>query len=141
MADKFLPLPELAELIRNEPRFRYDSACAAGYGRAHLRVWRCADDDPVQYLAVLTQIDDGASITNSAADIWHALANQYGQQVVVLEHWPDDGDCTPEHVDQVTLDRGKPTWRRVWPSSEDHPDHVEFTAWAQKILPVLQAGT
>lgn len=139
----FLPLPERAELVREEPAFTYESACGPQRGRAHLRVWSCPHGEPgtAWWLAVVTEIGDGPSITNSAVEIWHALANQYGQALVVLEYWNGGSGCGPDnHIDQVALRDGRPDWRRIWPTQPTHPAHAEFTAWAIRNLPHLPPG-
>lgn len=142
MPEDFLPLPDVAELVRDEPHFRYDSTCGPQRGSAHLRVWRCAPAEPgtARWLAVVTEIGDGASISNSAAEIWHALANQYGQALVLLEYWNDGSDCGPDHIDQVALRHSTPDWRRIWPTPRANPAHAEFTAWALQNLPHLPPG-
>ena len=138
----FLPLPEPAELVLDDPAFRYDSACGPQHGYAHLRMWRCtpSKSGAARWLAVVTEIGEGTSIANSAAEIWHALANRYGQSLVLLEYWNDGSGCGPDHLDQVAPQNGTPNWRRIWPTPHTNPAHAEFTAWALRNLPHFPPG-
>ena len=90
----FLPLPPISDaqtaLVRDDPAWPYRSACAAGGGIAHLRVWQAGDDG---YVAIVTETGLGASTTNSAAEIWAELTIRFPGRLVLLEHWPaGDGD-------------------------------------------------
>lgn len=136
----FLQLPEPGDLVCDDPAYRYDSDCGPGYGRTHLRVWRCGDAEQPTWLAMITEIGDGATVTNSAAHIWSALVEEYGPELVVLEHWNAGSGSGPDHVDQMAMDKGDPTWRRIWPTPEDHPNHAEFDAWYAWQRPLLPQG-
>jgi hypothetical protein len=75
-----------------------------------LRVWR--GDDGTRY-AVITERGTGMSVTNVAEHAHAALAARWpGARVRVLEHYPAEGD-SGEHFDEITLDRGRPVWRRI----------------------------
>jgi hypothetical protein len=78
-------LPQLGELVADEPFWRYQ---AGGPGReevAHLRVWLTTGPEP-GYLAVVTETGPGACVTESAGHIRATLARRYGPAVVLLEH-------------------------------------------------------
>lgn len=117
-----------ARLIRCEQRWRYASSCGAGYGVARLLVWQA----PAGHVAAVTDLGIGASVTNSAEHIWSALVAEYGQPLVLLEHYlgEDTLDLDGEHLDQVFVRNGQPAWRRIWPTSDSHPQHDEFQRWA-----------
>jgi hypothetical protein len=71
-------------------------------------------------LAIVSQTDLGASITNAAEDIHAALSGEFGAELVVLEHCPaGSGAPAEEHLDQVALDGQVPRWRRIWPTPHD----------------------
>src|SRR5207247_575322 len=78
-------LPQLGELVADEPFWRYP---AGGLGRkhvAHLRVWLTTGPEP-GYLAVVTETGLAASVTESARHIRAELARRHGPAVVLLEH-------------------------------------------------------
>ncbi len=96
-------LPPLGELVTDDPCWRYPSACLAGEGIAHLRVWVTADRSG--YLAVVSETGLGASITNSIEDIWDVLAALYPGPLTLIEHYPV-GESFPvdgEHLDLAIL--------------------------------------
>jgi hypothetical protein len=122
-------LPLLAEMVADDPWWRYPSRCAAGDGIAHLRVWQLEGRDG--HLAVVTETGLGASITNSAAEICAELARIYPGPLTVIEHWPA-GEAYPvddEHLDLVCVHDGSPQWQRIWPTPPANPDHDALTAW------------
>jgi hypothetical protein len=118
-----LPIP--ITMHTDNPFWRYPSACAAGEGVGHLRVWICP---AAAHLAIVTEMGLGASITNSIEDIWAALATGCGGRLVLLEHWPTD-PYADEHLDQVIIDGGTPHWRRIWPTPPSNPGHTRFEEW------------
>lgn len=120
------------ELIRAEERWPYDASVGAGYGIARLLVWKM----PTGHVAAVTDLDNGASITNSAEHIWAALADQYGEPLVLLEHYRADG-IDEEHVDQVDMLDGRPRWRRICPTPPSHPQHHELREW---VAPLHELG-
>lgn len=124
-----LTLP--VQLIRCEQRWRYASSCAAGFGEARLLVWQA----PAGHVAAVTELGIGASVTNSAGHIWSALVAEYGQPLVLLEHWlaEDSHLGDGEHVDQVRVRNGQPEWRRIWPTPPSNPQHQEFERWIQPL--------
>lgn len=123
-------LPEPTRLVCDEPDFEYPSRVAAGRGRAHLRVWDCASDTrgPTR-LAVVTEVDDGASVTNSATEIVDVLTARFGPDLVVLEHYNEASRSGNPNLSRVTVTDGHPSWQAVWPTSPGHPCHEAFTAW------------
>lgn len=121
------------ELIRAEERWPLRHL-----GRRRLRhrprllVWKM----PTEHVAAVTDLDNGASITNSAEHIWAALADQYGEPLVLLEHYRADG-IAEEHVDQVDMLDGQPRWRRICPTPPSHPQHHELRQW---VAPLHELG-
>jgi hypothetical protein len=122
-------LPPLAELIADEPFWRYPTG-TAGEGVAHLRIWLTAGPEP-GHLAVVTETGTAAGVTESAGTILPALADRYGPSVILLEH-----HLAPELSEGIeTLDLvragadGSPHWLRVWPSPEDNPRHAGLELW------------
>src|SRR5437899_593920 len=123
-------LPQLGDLIADEPFWRYP---AAGPGReeiAHLRVWLTADPE-LGHLAVVTETGPAASVTESAGHIRAGLARRYGPTAVLLEH-----HLAPELAEgEQTLDLvrfgadGSPHWTRVWPTPKEHPRHAGLERW------------
>jgi hypothetical protein len=124
-----LTLP--VRLIRHEQRWRYASSCAAGYGMARLVVWQASTG----YIAAVTDLGIGASVTNSAEDIWSALVAEHGEPLVLLEHYLGEDTLDPdgEHFDQIYVRNGLPEWRRIWPTPDNHPQHDEFQRWAVQL--------
>lgn len=120
------------ELIRHEARWRYASSCVAGGGVARLLVWRSyaglADDTVTGHVAAVTELGIGVSVTNSAEHIWASLVAEYGEPMVLLEHYLGDDTLNPdgERIDQVYVQRGQPDWRRLWPTPASHSDHHRF---------------
>jgi hypothetical protein len=123
-------LPQLGELVTDEPFWRYP---AGGPGReevAHLRVWLTIGPEP-GYLAVVTETGRAASVTESAEHIRAELACRYGPAVVLLEH-----HLAPELAEgSETLDLlrfgadGSPHWSRIWPTPEEHPRRAGLELW------------
>ena len=123
-------LPQLGDLVADEPFWRYP---AAGPGReevGHLRVWLTTGAEP-GYLAVVTETGPAASVTESAGHIRAGLARRYGPAVVLLEH-----HLAPELADGAeTLDLvrfgadGSPHWSRIWPTPAEHPRHAGLELW------------
>jgi hypothetical protein len=123
-------LPQLAELVADEPFWRYPAAGLDREDVAHLRVWLAIGPEP-GYLAVVTETGPAASVTESAGHIRAELACRYGPAVVLLEH-----HLAPELAEgSETLDLvrfgvdGSPHWSRVWPTPEEHPRHAGLDAW------------
>ena len=123
-------LPQLGDLVADEPFWRYR---AGGPGReevAHLRVWLTTGPEP-GYLAVVTETGPAASVTESAGHIWGALARRYGPYLVLLEHYlaPELGEGM-ETLDLVRIGTdGSPHWSRVWPTPQDNPRHAGLELW------------
>jgi hypothetical protein len=123
-------LPQLGDLVADEPFWQYP---AGGPGReevAHLRVWLTTGPEP-GHLAVVTETGRAASVTVSAGHIRARLARRYGPTVVLLEH-----HLAPEFAEGAeTLDvvrfgaGGSPHWSRVWPTPEEHPRHADLERW------------
>jgi hypothetical protein len=132
------PLPLPGHLVVDDPVWSYRSGTVAGGGLAHLRVWTAEPG----HLAIVTELDLGSSTTNSAEHIWSALVDQFGEPLVMLEHYPPDqtmpGDG--DRLDQVVVVDGQPYWERIWPTDADHPEHAEFNAWMRTYGFDLLAG-
>jgi hypothetical protein len=123
-------LPQLGELVADDPFWHYPSASTAAEGVAHLRVWLTAGCEP-GHLAVVTETGPATSVTESAGRIWAALARRYGPSLVLLDHHP-----APEAVEGAeTLDLvrigadGSPHWTRVWPIPQENPRHAGLELW------------
>jgi len=130
-AGPFPPLPPVddaqAALVCDERAWPDRSACAAGGGIAHLRVWKASSG----HVAIVTETGLGASTTNSAGEIWDELTACFPGPLVLLEHWPaGDGD-DHDRLDQVGLIGRRPTWRRISPTGLANPDHNLYRAWMQ----------
>ena len=134
------PLPDITTPLHDDPYFRYDSRCAAGHGVARLRLWRTAEHtDPVR-LAVLTESGRGASLTNSAHEVWRTLTARYGHDLVVLEHWPAGEGIGGEHLDRLVVADGRDHYMRVWPAGENHPLRSDLDAWVDRHRAKLGLG-
>jgi hypothetical protein len=124
-------LPPLGDLIADEPFWRYPLGSAlAGQGVAHLRTWLTAGPEP-GHLAVVTQTSSAASVTESAPQIWAALARGYGPSVVLLEYHPaPETEEGAETLDLVRIGAdGSPHWLRVWPTPQNNPRHAGLDLW------------
>lgn len=81
-----------------------------------LRLYEREGTRPVVIVSELAS-NLGPSITNSAARVWRAIAQRLDTtQFTLIEHsGPESFErfCEPDHFDVVTLDDGKPTWRRI----------------------------
>jgi hypothetical protein len=77
-------LPQLGDLVADEPFWRYPAGGRDREEVAHLRMWLTTGPEP-GYLAVVTETGL-ASVTESAGHIRAALARRYGPAVVLLEH-------------------------------------------------------
>jgi hypothetical protein len=123
-------LPPLGELVTDDPWWRYPSACLAGDGIAHLRVWAAGGG----HLAVVSETGIGASVTNSITGIWAVLAARYPGPLTLIEHYPAaESFGGGEHLDLVHVDdRRQPAWRRLWPTSPANPDHDLLNAWMSR---------
>lgn len=131
------PLPRIgdpcAALLLEAPAWRYRSGCAAGYGVAVLRLYGAGEAT----LAVVTETGTGASITNSAEEIWQdltVLLAELGRDprgLVVVEHWPADQSAPDhiEHADQMTAGPGGARWRHLGPHAR--PGSEEAAWWRQ----------
>jgi hypothetical protein len=122
-------LPQLGELIADDPFWRYPAALARE-GVAHLRVWMTATASP-GYLAVVTETGGTGSVTESAGRIWAELVRRYGPSLVLLAHHP--AAELSEGIETLDLVRigadGSPHWTRVWPTPEDNPRHAGLELW------------
>lgn len=126
-----LPLPPpLGPLQVDDPAWRYPSPdCAGRSGVARLRVW-VAGAGHAGYVAVVTELGIGVSITNAIADIAGVLTAEFGSPLALIEHWPAaQAPETGEHLDLVDVDGRTPRWGRLWPTSPRHPDHQAHNAW------------
>lgn len=134
----FPPLPSTGDLVVDDPVWSYRSGTLAGGGLAHLRVWTAEPG----HVAIVTELGMGSSTTNSAEYIWEALIDQYGQPLVMLEHYPPDQTMPghSENLDQVVVVDGRPRWQRIWPTHPDHPEHTELDAWMHSYGFDLLAG-
>ena len=123
-------LPQLGELLVDDPFWRFPAWDLAREGVGHLRLWATATAAP-GYLAVVTDTDGIISVTESAGRIWADLARRYGPSLVLLEHHPAPG--LAEGVETLDLVRtgadGSPHWSRVWPTPEDNPRHAGLELW------------
>ena len=123
-------LPQLGELVVDEPFWRYR---AGGPGReevAHLRVWLTTGPEP-GYLAVVTETGLAASVTESAGHIRAGLVRRYGPAVVLLEHHlAPELDQGAQTLDLVRFGAdGSPHWSRIWPTPQEHPRHAGLELW------------
>lgn len=123
-------LPPLGELVADDPFWRYPASVPALEGVAHLRVWTTGTD-PREHLAVVTEIGNAGTVTESAGRIWAMLADRYGPALVLLEHHP--APETGEGLETLDLVRvgavGSSHWTRVWPTPEEHPRHAGLELW------------
>lgn len=125
----FPDLPVPADLVVDEPFWRFQPPQFLPGGVAHLRVWttRAGGDER---LAVVTELGLGPSITNSIEHIWRVLADEYpAGRLVLLEHWPASESLGEEYLDQVLVGEGEPQWRRVWPTPSNNLKHQAFNVW------------
>ena len=123
-------LPQLGDLVADEPFWRYQAAGPDREEVAHLRVWLTSGPEP-GHLAVVTETGLAASVTESAGHIWAALARRYGPHLVLLEHYlaPELGEGM-ETLDLVRIGTdGSPHWSRVWPTPQDNPRHAGLELW------------
>ena len=112
-----------------------------GLGRALLRVWNVADA-PFDYVAMVTELGAGLSVTNGADDIARALSVLLatddaralgGGHITLIEHWPADQTARGvETYDQVAFAAGSPRWRPIHPTAPTHPDHKELAGWFER---------
>jgi hypothetical protein len=123
-------LPPLGELLVDDPFWQYPVWGLAREGVGHLRVWATVTASP-GYLAVVTDPDGIASVTESAGPIWADLARRYGPCLVLLEHHL--APAFREGVETLDMVRigadGSPHWSRVWPTPEDNPRHAGLELW------------
>ena len=123
-------LPPLGELIVDDPFWRFPTEGLAREGAGHLRVWATTTATP-DYLAVVTETGDAASVTELAGRIRAELARRYGPSVVLLEHHlaPEFGEGM-ETLDLVRVGADRsPHWTRVWPTPEENPRHAGLELW------------
>ena len=127
-------------LRTDAPLWGYPAATFAATGAARLRTWPIYDraGEEHGYLAMVTELGLGASITTAAEQIWARLEAAYRARceheestyLVLLEHYPADQDpIEGGHLDQVTITAHGPRWRRIWPTSETNPNHQAFEEW------------
>ena len=123
-------LPQLGELLVDDPFWQYPAWGLAREGAGHLRVWAAAAAAP-GYLAVVTETGGLTSVTESAGRIRAGLARRYGPSLVLLEHHlaPESGEGM-QTLDLVrTGADGSPHWSRVWPTPEQNPRHAGLERW------------
>ena len=101
-------------------------------GEAHVRAWADGPPGPGRrWLAAVSELGTGCSVTNAAHHIVEQLRAQLGHGVVILEHYPaeqrgDGGTLDQVHVD----DERRIAWRRIYPDVPDHrPDRGELVEW------------
>ena len=123
-------LPQLGDLVADEPFWRYRAGGRDREEVAHLRVWLTTGPEP-GYLAVVTETGLAASVTESAGHIRAALARRYGPAVVLLEHrLAPELDQGAQTLDLVRFGAdGSPHWSRVWPTPQEHPRHAGLELW------------
>ncbi len=95
-----------------------------------MRVWATTTATP-GYLAVVTETDHAASVTELAGRIWAELARRHGPSVVLLEHHlaPEFGEGM-ETLDLVRVGADRsPHWTRVWQTPEENPRHAGLELW------------
>ena len=160
------------QLVASEHEWIYPSGVAAGSGVARLLAWRMLPSPPSSrqpsrqrgpgrrgrgpgghsggHVVAVTDLGVGASITNSAEHLWAVLVVQFGEPLVLLEHYRAQpglaelgGKLGEEHVDQVMVTAEQDVrWRRIWPTAPEHPDHDELTSWVTPLrdlgLPIHQ---
>jgi len=123
-------LPQLGDLVADEPFWRYPAGGLDREEVAHLRVWLTTGPEP-GYLAVVTETGLAASVTESAGQIRAELARRYGPAVVLLEHHLAPGlDQGAQILDLVRFGAdGSPHWSRIWPTPQEHPRHAGLELW------------
>jgi hypothetical protein len=123
-------LPQLGELVADEPFWRYRAAGPDWEDVAHLRVWLTTGPEP-GYLVVVTETGPAASVTESARHIRAELARRYGPAVVLLEHHlAPELDQGAQTLDLVRFGAdGSPHWSRIWPTPQEHPRHAGLELW------------
>jgi len=123
-------LPQLGDLVADEPFWRYPAAGPDREDGAHLRVWLTTGPEP-GYLAVVTETGPAASVTESAGHIRAGLARRYGPAVVLLDHHLAPGfDQGAQTLDLVRFGAdGSPRWSRIWPTPAEHPRHAGLELW------------
>lgn len=77
----------------------------------------------------VTELGKGSSVTNSAEPIWRQLVDEYGEPLVLFEHWRTGDGEDHARFDQVTVVDGRPHWRRMWPTPSTNPLHDVFDRW------------
>jgi hypothetical protein len=123
-------LPQLGELLADEPFWRYPATGLDREDVGHLRVWLTIGPEP-GYLAVVTETGPAASVIESARHIRAELAPRYGPAVVLLEHrLAPELDQGAETLDLVRYGAdGSPHWSRIWPTPQEHPRHAGLELW------------
>lgn len=142
--------PQLVLKIYTEPRWTYPQQYQRQPGVAGLDVWTATSPRGRCLVAVVTELGDGVSVTNGAADIWSALhlefaaelAGLYSGGLYLIEHWPaDQCDGDAEHLDLVHVTGRHAEWARLWPTPDTNPGHAALDAWmAVNGAAVLSAG-
>lgn len=160
-ADQSTAWPELhapMTLIVDDPGWMYfASGTPDGYGRAHLRLFACAVPAgalpgphllpaPVAYIAVVTDLNDGLTVTNGCDRIWDTLQASHLMPLIQLEHYPHGRlSSSPDslHFDQYNGDPDftGPRWRPVSDISPEHPDHAAVAPWWAEHRDVLIGHT
>jgi hypothetical protein len=123
-------LPQLGDLVADEPFWRYPAAGPDREEVAQLRVWLATGPEP-GHLAVVTETGPAACVTESAGHIRAELARRYGPAVVLLEHHLAPG--LTEGAQTLDLVRfgadGSLHWSRIWPTPQGHPHHADLELW------------
>ena len=121
------PVPDL-----DERRWAYPGVNRYG-GAARLRAWSSPAVTGGPMLAVVSELGAGCSVTNAAHWIVAELRDTFGDDVVVLEHYPalQRGDGPTLDQVHVNLDGvARIAWRRIYPDVPDHrPDRGELVEW------------
>jgi hypothetical protein len=123
-------LPQLGDLVADEPFWRYRAGGPDRGDVAHLRVWLTTGPEP-GYLAAVTETGLAASVTESAGHIRAALARRYGPTVVLAGHRLAPGLADgAQALDLVRFGAdGSPHWSRIWPTPAEHPRHAGPELW------------
>lgn len=122
----FPRLPEPGRRVLDLPRWHYPAWPGSPGGNGHLRVWETTSG----HLAIVTDLDDGVSVTNAAEYIHRELTADYPGELVLIEHYPAGGHRRCPSWDQVTVTRGgQPEWRAIWPVPPVNPRYARCLQW------------
>ena len=135
-----LPLPTIRQWRTTCVGWTYRAPkTPVGRGAANLTIWDATYPDGTPgILAMVSNCDDGLSVTNGIEYIERAVRAQYADPdmpVTLIEH-TDAG-----HLDEAwTGSDGRGCWRRIWPTPEANPAHAEFDAWTEANAEHLHAA-